>query len=305
LEQLLIFDVSQQKVNEFQTCYKFNSGKDKNGNAVPLRQSQRFGAQYGLQIELFTNLSDTCKSPLNRVNGVYLYVHNSTYNVSEDSPSVQLSPGYETNVAVDRTFIRRLPTPYSDCIVNDDAATYANTNSYVAYTFKLAKTYSQVACLQICYQMYVQTRFNCTNQFLPYLSSDPYPLCDLVINSHNNTIFYDKKKFYEENKDNECTNNCPTECQYFTYKSAVSANAFPTASYQDALSYKSQIYKFFNADLARIRNGTLRANVFYNTDMYNLIYDKPSVDFDSWLSDAGGTMGLFLVKFFSLIQISS
>ncbi len=284
-------------MNEFQKCYKFNSGKNKFGNAVPLRQSQRFGAHYGLQLELFTKLSDTCKSPMNHVSGVYLYVHNSTFNVSEDSPNIQLSPGYDTNVKVERTFIQRLPTPYSDCIVNDDAATYANTNPCVAYTFKLSKLYSQQACLQVCYQMYVQKTYNCTDQFLPYLPSDPYQLCGLVIDSFNNTMFYDKKKFFEDNQDNECTKTCPTECQYFNYKSFVSANAFPTASYQDALTYKTEIYKFFSGDLGKIRNGTLRTNVYYSTDMYNLIYDKPSVDFDSWLSDAGGTMGLFLVSY--------
>jgi hypothetical protein len=173
-------------------------------------------------------------------------------------------------------------------------------NQYVAYTFQLSANYSQVTCLQVCYQKFVQSTFSCTDQFLPYLSTDltTFPLCALTMSNYSYADIYEKKKFYAENQDNECTAKCPTECQYFTYKSTVSATTFPTASYQDAFSYKKAIYKFFDNDLGKIRSGTLRTNVFYNSDSYNLIFDKLSVDFDSWLSDLGGTMGLFLVRIF-------
>jgi hypothetical protein len=82
-------------VNEFQKCWRFNSGKNKNGSTVPLKEAKRYTSDYGLQVELFTNLSDTCKSPLSHITGVYLYIHNSSYNVSEDSPSIQVKTNFD------------------------------------------------------------------------------------------------------------------------------------------------------------------------------------------------------------------
>jgi hypothetical protein len=95
------------QVSEFQKCFKFNSGQDKFGNDALIKKVTRYGKNYGLDLQLFVNLQDNCKSTLTNSFGVYLYVHNNTISITEDSNSVQLGVGLETSVAVDRTFVSR------------------------------------------------------------------------------------------------------------------------------------------------------------------------------------------------------
>lgn len=111
---------------------------------------------------------------------MFIYVHNNTVSPSEESSGIQLAVGSETNIAIDRTFDKQLPKPYSECVDNDSPAEYTGKgNQYVDYTFKVATNYSQIVCQQVCYQKYVQNTYKCTDQFLPYLSADlsTYPYC--------------------------------------------------------------------------------------------------------------------------------
>ena len=140
---------------------------------------------------------------------------------------------------------------------------------------------------------------------MPYLASDPYPLCDSVINNYNSTKFYDMKAFYESYQDVKCIKQCPTECEYVNYKTAISTSTFPTAAYIEALKYKK--YLKLGDDLHKIRNAMLATNVFLNTDLYSLIDEKPAKPFEEWVAESGGTLGLFvgasLLSFIEFVDV--
>ena len=62
-----------------------------------------------------------------------------------------MSPGAETNIAIDRTLITIKPAPYSDCIQSKTRPD-SKTNPYIDLTFKTLGFYSKPTCLQLCYQ---------------------------------------------------------------------------------------------------------------------------------------------------------
>lgn len=72
------------QLGEFKKCYKFNSRAKINGSETPIRKARRYGKTYGFQLELFVGIPDFCKSPFSSIEGVVLYVHNNTYNVTSD-----------------------------------------------------------------------------------------------------------------------------------------------------------------------------------------------------------------------------
>jgi hypothetical protein len=177
--------------------------------------------------------------------------------------------------------------PYSDCIENTNQLEYAKTNEYVDYTFKVSKSYTQASCLNVCYQKFIMDEYKCYDSFMPYLPTpENYPPCPLIIDSYN-TAFYEKELFYNKSMDEFCLKKCPTECQYVIYKTTASTIQFPTLSYIDALAYKKNSMEKFK-DVNTIKDGILGVNVFFNSEMFALIREKPALEFESFISDSGG-----------------
>ena len=99
-----------------------------------------------------------------------VYIHNSSYNVTEEFNGIELEPGAETNIAIDRTVYSKQPKPYSVCIqtgeqLDSDASRFA-----IQTVEKFAK-YNQVTCMQLCYQNYLLNKFNCYDRLLPYYNN--------------------------------------------------------------------------------------------------------------------------------------
>jgi NAD-dependent dihydropyrimidine dehydrogenase PreA subunit len=159
-------------------------------------------------------------------------------------------------------------------------------------TFKLRKSYTQTTCLQLCYQDFLQSKYQCYNPFLPYLPDLEYPPCPSIIDSLNNTIFYDKESYYAENADQECFESCPVECLYITYETTVSSSQFPTVTYSEVLSYNENVTRNFESyrgekQFSMIESSVLSVNVFYKTDLYTRITEKPTIEWEKFLSNLG------------------
>lgn len=77
---------------------------------------------------------------------------------------VNLANGSETNIAIDRTLITQKPPPYTRCV--DSKYVPDNTNFYIDRTFTIFGFYSKEACLQVCYQKFLNDLFTVTVNLL-------------------------------------------------------------------------------------------------------------------------------------------
>jgi hypothetical protein len=83
-----------------------------------------------------------------------------------------VSPGKLTNVAISRTYVERLDTPYNDCLNNLTSSKYnylikkSNTLNIMKNTLKY-KIYSQNLCIKMCIQKYIYDKCNCIDLTLP------------------------------------------------------------------------------------------------------------------------------------------
>ena len=284
-------------LNYFQRCYKFNSGRNMEGNDSKIRKARRYGKNYGLQLELYIGQQEKCKSPLSSTYGAVVYVHNITENVTENSNGIFLLPGTETNIAIDRTFVKRLSEPHSNCIKNK-LPNPSNSNKYIDQTFKLLNgSYSQATCMQLCQQVYNIEVNKCSDKSLPNMESN-FQECSIM-----NKPLYDffKKNltwFYSSGKDKICLENCRDECEYVTYQTTVSSSQFPTITYSEVLLYNENVSFNYEPEpkpnFEEVKASVLSLNVYYKTDSYQNIKEKPAITQDVLLSNAGGTLGLFL-----------
>lgn len=116
-------------------------------------------------------MPDNCRSPFSSTFGMVVYVHNVSNSISEETNGIQIAPGSETNIAVDRTFLVRKPSPYSDCVQNNISA--SAPNDIARNTFIINNgTYSQQVCLQLCEQNFLVQNFKCYDERLPFINDN-------------------------------------------------------------------------------------------------------------------------------------
>lgn len=122
-------------------------------------------------MELFVGSQEDCKSPLSSTSGLVIYVHNHAYTLTEEDNGIQVQPGTEATIAVDRTTVKKLPKPYSDCFqsLNDIDPKYADL---IERTMNLTNIYTQQYCLQLCYQNFLIKFCDCFDHTLPNFKYD-------------------------------------------------------------------------------------------------------------------------------------
>ena len=95
-------------------CYTFN------GDEKKTLDTTLTGSNYGLTLEILTG-DPTVKTLPKTSEGLLLVAHNQTKTLV---PAIQLinginiPPGYESYVSVNREFHSKLPSPYSNCIID-------------------------------------------------------------------------------------------------------------------------------------------------------------------------------------------
>lgn len=188
------YDFESFKLNEYQTCYSFNSGRNSNGDSVDLRHVRRYGKSYGLHAELYLGEPDECVSPLSDRYGLVVFVHNADTAVWSDDSGVEVMSGYETDVALDRTQLIKMPAPFSDCIQDDQPP--SDSDHLVLDTFRVTDTYTQQTCMQMCYQKFLVGLYGCFDSNLPYFNTTDILPCSKENSSVSNSIYSDKVKLY-------------------------------------------------------------------------------------------------------------
>ncbi len=130
-------------------CFKFNSGFDQNGSAVPLVKQVSAGKNHGIFMVLF---ADVFKNELsNFLNydysyGIKIAINNQTYiPLYKEGFTLSVKTGTCTSIGLKKLISSRLPKPFSPC---EDLSSY---DSVLYREFlKQNKTYKQDVCYEMC-----------------------------------------------------------------------------------------------------------------------------------------------------------
>ncbi|GIX86162.1 FMRFamide-activated amiloride-sensitive sodium channel [Caerostris extrusa] len=146
---------------EFGNCFTFNG---KYGiDAGPL-QTPYIGPNSGLELTL--NLKSPDYSPITASVGARVVINKADSQPNPEDHGINISPGFETSVALKQTSIHRLPHPYRD-----------KCRSYEKQSLDYSK--DQEDCIRKCMQKVNLHRCGCVDPFLPVTNSSK--LCDLKI----------------------------------------------------------------------------------------------------------------------------
>ena len=296
----------------FGNCYRFNSGKNMNGEQVEKKYANALFGYF--DIELWIGQAQNNYNMLSVDNGLIVFITNENAN-SLIANGILLSPGYTTKISIERINIIKKPQPYSNCVENLESI-----DSYNSLTYKKLinqnqnQTYKYINCYLFCIQKHLGDICNCQLDYLNLIYYNEMRLCYLNETTReqdgecfqkslkmmlNDSITYLKK----------C--DCPFECEYNFFKNTNSFAEFPTRKYLPFLMNSSLIKSLYNYNLndslntfEMLKKSVARLQINYQEMMQTFITEYPKMQAADLVSSVGGILGLFLgLSFLSFIEI--
>jgi len=274
-------------------CIRFNRAL----NSSQILHTQTEGSIFGLALILYLPRNQN-KYPSLNGDGFKLFINNQSFDAIF-SNQINLNPGNEIGVAISRTFSQKTPQPYSECT---DLTTF--TSAYSQILKDSNRTYSQFECFRLCLQHNINQMCGCyytkNLQVLRHL-----PKCSNL--TELNCINMQQSNFII---DEECSVQCPLECNTITYDAQLSSVDYPSKNlYENLRKNLSFVQEFENYtgdafSLESMRENVISLKVFYPFTRYTLITESPKINFYDLLAQIGGSLGMLLgFSIFHLIEL--
>jgi hypothetical protein len=287
----------------YYNCYTFNSGFNSNGTKIDLKQSTISGPEFGLKLRLYVNIYEFFYYNANGY-GIIVRIDNSSYSTYySNGDGILLSPGFQTNIAVDREFHSMLPKPYSNCEIDTNSPSVRPDSEIYNVIRQSEYVYTNKLCFTQCYQSYIINKYNCS--YPDMLSLFNVSECNLEKVKFNSTL----DSFSIDLINEKCLSSCPLECNQNLYKTSASSGQFNQNSPLPLAKIKSNpsLASDFTTRLinsATSKESFVNVNIFYDRLFYTQSIESPKMDLVSLLASFGGSLGLFLgVNVFSIFEI--
>jgi hypothetical protein len=276
-------------------CYTFNSGLNLTNQKINLKETYRYGKDFGLSISV--NLIDMNKYFTSNAKGLVVFVHNSSFKPS--SKEVFVKPGELTYIQVERTFLEKQPSPYSDCI---ELNTYSS--ELYDYIINSGQKYRQQDCFDLCLQRKALKNCNCFFPGFQNLSTQLKPCLNLT------EFECLTQQYFGFNLDECKINFCPLECDSIKYDLTLSSLVYPSQSYYDTILNTQEVRDYFminynqtlSIDLVKSKLATF--TVFYSSLEYTLLTESPKTSIGDLFSQVGGALGMFVsFSIFTLFEL--
>jgi hypothetical protein len=275
--------------NAFSNCYYINHDKS---NSEAFKYAKFSGDGYGLKFTLFMGIKDELKR-INPNKGITLLIKNNSNQF--ESTTIELQPGVDTKIAIDRYFSTQLPKPYSNCDIDNENPKKFDSYLYNIMTKKMSIQYNQQTCLDLCYNEIAIIKCKCYD--ITSISPDDNPFCS-INNECLNILFQE----YLSNTSSEyyintyCLPLCPLECNQTSFGITLSTTDIIPEYYSAKIQERTKSLNITNRTLSleEIKNSMIKFSIYYESMSYTVSTESPSLDVVGLLAYIGGTLGLFL-----------
>ena len=289
-------------------CYRFNSGKNMNGEKVEQKYANALSNQ--LNFQLWIGSAQNNNNMFSVDNGLIIDISDSENSFSN---SVLISPGYTTKISLEKLTIIKKPKPYSNCVNNLNSV-----DSYDSLIYKKlivdSQKYNYHSCNLMCFQRYLGDICKCQLDYinLTYFNDMRFCYSNRSLNEQdikcvNETATY----FLNDNQMHLKSCDCPIECEYNFYRCENSISEFPSRKYLSYLLKSNLIKSMFNNSLNDsletfkfIRENVANIFIMFPYSMQTYITEYAKTQPTDLVSSVGGILGLFLgLSFLSFIEI--
>ena len=288
-------------------CYIFNSGFDSSNHKVDLKQSSVAGFLFGLQLDLYVNYNDDLNYFRHRSigKGILLRIDNASYLKDHNIDGIKLSPGYQADISIERSFKFTMAKPYSDCEIENHSPGQIDSDLYNLISHSPYQ-YTQQLCFTQCYQKNLIKACNCASvTFVSLFTSTPR--CETL----NQTIclfnFFTYKYLSNDYVMTNCLPLCPLECNITKYRTSLRYHPFNGHLYVDYVKQNPKLASQFvnqTIDANAVSYNVVSMNIFYESLSYEYSDEVAQIDIVALLANIGGNLGLFLgVSLLSICEL--
>lgn len=229
---------------------------------------------------------------------------NKEFNYYFESYSAK--PNTHTTFIIQRSFVNKLPNPFSECSLDLRTNNNRTVDSKLyRWFFEKNLTYSRFFCLRNAYRINTYLKCNCVLEIndVPGVAnictSEEELECDRI-------SFYEdfiKHSFY-----GKFNADCPQECNTVNFDIAINSQNFPTDSYARKLlkfhPYFNRLKQTDNITVQDVQESVLRVNIYYGFLGYTNLEEIATYTFNDMIGNTGGMLGLFLgVSLISFVEI--
>ena len=272
---------------KYGNCYSFNRFSVEDDTVI---KTSITGIMSGLELTL--NFDPDNYLPTTSSIGARVLIHDPRDDPNTEEDGVNISPGFETILAMKQRGVSRLPSPYKDHCVNYEENKEIEGNN-------------RNECVKLCMQKENYARCSCIDPALTPFKQ--FRVCNL--SDINETCCLNSA--LKSMSINGLPCKCPLPCTSTTYDVRLSTAIWPSESnYFDSFCKECSIEKqsakadkhFFQA----LRQKEARLKIYYST-LERPVYEQKAMFQDSELySHLGGQLGLWLglsiVAAFELIE---
>ena len=242
--------------------------------------------------------------------GVRMVIHERGRIVLPETEGLTLSTNQETNIGLQLIKVERLGGKYGSCT---DGRSFLDTHN-LNYTVQL--------CYIVCQIEHIESECGCVPVSTPDRYKTDRPVCDTFANKTLD-LCVGGTKFDVLNGHVEC--DCPPRCQDQLYTYTSSGRQWPHENYlRDVLidevcnrGYEKPFYQdlckryadreLTDADMANMSRNFAAVNVYFEDLNYEMLKEEPMYNPVRFLSDIGGTMGLFtgasMLTYFEILHV--
>lgn len=280
---------------DYGNCYRFNGNRNSSGQTRSLKVSRKAGQDNGLRLELFVGHTEQQQQYIYK-SGMRVVIHNQSVIPFPDDDGIDVSTGKQTNIAVSRTFINRLSSPFSDCIDKLDREV-STKNPILKQMYKTGDVYqyNQKYCLKICLQNFMINHCGCYDFSLPSINSSNHRGC--FSTNDIECLEEHEIEFYNGDEIDGCYKHCPLECNTVMYSTKSTTADYPSEWYFNILMNNSKFNEVYNDEktFQKMKQTILMIKVYYDEMFYTKIVEMPELTFEILIAFIGGNFGFFLV----------
>ena len=272
---------------DFGNCYQFNTGKDKNGKQVALKNIFMSGEKNGLYLEVYAGEGESIYSLLPD-SGIVVFIHNQSFNPMP-SEGIKLAQRTLTNIVLSKVITQREPYPYSEC---QDLNKFSFDKILYNAIIKSNSSYKQKLCFDLCLQQIIIKTCKCYDlEYLKLLDASPCLTLADISCTENEYL-----KFVSNDINSLCNRYCPLECdaQYFNF--LISSSTFPSLNYANILGVNSAILSHSDGlTIDSLPDNVLAFSVYFQ----NLAYTSISESIKTSLFDLTANIGIDFSNLFA------
>ncbi|CEF60105.1 Na+ channel, amiloride-sensitive family and Degenerin family-containing protein [Strongyloides ratti] len=263
-------------------CYTFNWDRSKNVSA------NRAGANYGLRLLLFANISEYL--PTTESVGFRITVHDKWITPFPDAFGYSAPTGFMTSFGVRMKQFIRLPAPYGRCLDYFEAD--ENFHIYRGYN------YSVESCHRSCTQREVIKACGCSDPMYPgFNNSEVCSVLDPVARRCIQNITSQLTKDISEGLYKDCI--CHQPCLESGYEVSFSAARWPSGTSKIMECEASN-----DLCMEKYKKNAAMVQIFYEELNFETLTESPAYSLTSALADLGGLTGLWIgASVVSLLEI--